>query len=153
MGSFGVLAAVSLTVAAGMASVGAWPVLPFAGLELAALWAGLYAAHRQAERREVVWVDEDLVAVEKGRRAPEQHCEFPRGWAQVILEPPASPCRSSRLFVRSHGREVEIGAWLNEEERAGLAHDLAQALGVDGRPHAADPAIVSPARPAPNSKP
>ena len=45
-------------------------------------------------------------------------------WARVSLQPGAWRGAPSRLLVRSHGREVEIGAFLNDEERSELAQRL-----------------------------
>jgi len=54
-------------------------------------------------------------------------------WAQVLLQPGRWRGAPSRLLVRSHGREVEIGAFLNDEERRDLQRRLsalvAQAAG------------------------
>jgi uncharacterized membrane protein len=49
-------------------------------------------------------------------------------WARVSLQPGAWRGAPSRLLVRSHGRELEIGAFLNDEERSGLAKRLARLL-------------------------
>jgi uncharacterized membrane protein len=49
-------------------------------------------------------------------------------WARVSLQPGAWRGAPSRLLVRSHGRELEIGAFLNEEERSDLAKRLARLL-------------------------
>jgi len=45
-------------------------------------------------------------------------------WAQVSLQPGRWRGAPSRLLVRSHGREVEIGAFLNDEERRDLQRRL-----------------------------
>lgn len=54
-------------------------------------------------------------------------------WAQLVLRPGRWRGAPSRLLVRSHGREVEIGAFLNDEERRDLQRRLsaliAQAAG------------------------
>ena len=44
LGAFAALAAVTLAIGAGFALLGAWPVLPFAGLEVLAL-AVAFVAH------------------------------------------------------------------------------------------------------------
>jgi len=66
--------------------------------------------------------------VEKGRRYPENQCTLARVWARVVLERCPKQWYPSRLLIRSHGRAVEVGTFLNEEERRRLAEELAQNL-------------------------
>jgi uncharacterized membrane protein len=49
-------------------------------------------------------------------------------WARLSLQPGRWRGAPSRLLVRSHGREVEIGAFLNDEERRDLAQRLSGLL-------------------------
>lgn len=70
---------------------GYWMVLPFAGLEMAALAAGLYWSLRANVYREVISITDDHVVVETGRQGPEQRWEFQRAWTRVrLLVGPAS---------------------------------------------------------------
>lgn len=118
----------SLLVAGGFTVMGFWPVLPFAGAELLALGAGLYLCARRCHRSEVVSVRSDAVEIEKGAVRPNESWSFARAWARVHLLEPIHRWHPSRLVIRSHGREVEIGAFLNESERRCLAKDLSRAL-------------------------
>jgi len=54
---------------------------------------------------------------------------FPRHWAQVKLRRPASRLHPSRLVIESHGRQCEVGDFLTEEERRGLAQRLVRLIG------------------------
>ena len=60
-------------------------------------------------------------------------------WARVALVPGAWRSAPTRLLVRSHGREAEIGAFLNDEERSHLARRLTRLLAqmADGDAEAA----------------
>ncbi|HET8942746.1 MAG TPA: DUF2244 domain-containing protein [Rudaea sp.] len=49
-------------------------------------------------------------------------------WVKVRLEPGRWRGWPSRLMVGSHGREVEVGAFLNDTERSDLAYRLTQLL-------------------------
>jgi len=55
-------------------------------------------------------------------------------WVRVELLPGRHFGWASRLVLRSHGRELEVGKFLNEAERAGLARQLNEML-VDARCH------------------
>ncbi|WP_132539501.1 DUF2244 domain-containing protein [Plasticicumulans lactativorans] len=117
------LCSVSAGVAGGFASVGLWPVLPFAGLELLALGVALAWVARQAERAERVCVTGERVTIE--RRPPDGAAvSLPRLWAQVEFWRDARAWRPSRLVLASHGRRVEIGAFLTDAEREQLARAL-----------------------------
>lgn len=127
---FAAIAATSLAVATGFALMGFWPVLPFAGLELLGLGAALYVTARRAEIREVVSVNGDRIEVERGRGRPEQRWEFQRAWAQVALQRHRLRNHPSRLVIRSHGKEVELGRFLVEDERRRLASELRNAIAL-----------------------
>jgi len=57
-----------------------------------------------------------------------QTAHFHPYWAHVRLEAGRWRGWPSRLLVGSHGREVEIGAFLNEDERQALAQRLTELL-------------------------
>jgi uncharacterized membrane protein len=125
---FAGIAAVSLMVAIGFALLGLWPILPFAGLELAALAYCLYVCAWRAEQREVVTIGTERVQVESGWRMPERCWTFPRAWARVQVRQARVSGYPSRVLVGSHGRGVEIGGFLNEDEKQRLALDLNDSL-------------------------
>jgi len=127
--AFGIVSATCLGVAAYWTAHGFWPVLPFAGLEVVVLGACMYRVSATGRETEVVSVGEATVAVEKGRHRPVERWEFPRAWATVALQGARHRWYPSRLVIRSHGREVGIGDFLNEEERVQLAGDLRRAIG------------------------
>lgn len=135
-------ACVFSTLAAGLAflSLGAPLVLPFYGLEMAVLGAALYASMLSGSRQEVVVIGPETVVVEQGSRRPERRYEFHRLWAQVVLQRPSRG--RGRLALRSHGREVEIGAFLTDDERFALGRELALRVPLGGGPAVAGGAVA-----------
>jgi uncharacterized membrane protein len=129
---FAGMCAVSFGIATGFALIGAWLVLPFAGLEMGVLGVCLYLGARRSAACEVVSIRDDVVEIQKGRRAPLQVCHFQRTWARVNMRRPVNGWLPSRLTIRSHGREVEIGADLNEDERESLATELRRVIRWSG---------------------
>lgn len=103
-------------------------VLPFSGLEVLALGAALYVSAWRGGEQEVIRIDANRVVVEKGRQAPESSHVFHRIWVKVVLERSWNCWYPSRLLLRSHGRQVEVGQFLNEQERQGFAQLLRAAL-------------------------
>jgi len=122
------ITALTLTIGVSFYLIGLTLILPFSGLEVIALGAALYVCAWRGGVQEVIRIDPDLITVERGRNIPESRHTFQRAWARVILERSWHSWYPSRLLIRSHGREVEIGRFLNEQERQGLALELDRAL-------------------------
>lgn len=121
---FGSIVAVSMGIAAAFALFcGAWPVLPFAGIEMAALYMAFRHIGRHATDYERVAVDGDRVDVEVFEGGRSARFGFNRCWTQVVCAGDGS-----RLALRSHGRELEIGRHMSGEQRLGLARRLRQGL-------------------------
>ena len=126
--AFAVIAAVCLGIASVFALFGMWPVLPFAGAEVLAVGIGFYLSALGGRETEIVSVDSDKVAVEKGRRRIRERTELQRAWLQIRLLRSRLRWYPTRLVLRSHGKEVELGGFLNEQERRRLAGELRQAI-------------------------
>lgn len=109
-------------------SMGLTLVLPFSGLEIGALWVALYVCACRGTIQEVISIDGDNITFETGRLRPEKKEVFKRPWTKVILERSWNSWYPSRLLIRSHGRQVEIGRFLNEQERQGFALMLRDTL-------------------------
>lgn len=117
---------VSLAVALLFALRGFWPILPFAGAELALLSWAMLQSQRRGRYREVVTVDAAQVTLERGFAPGEQLEVFNRSWVRARLE--NGKWRESRVVLAAHGREVELGACLTSEERKALYERLRQML-------------------------
>lgn len=126
--AFLVIAVVCLGIAGAFAAIGLWPVLPFAGAEVAVVGIGFYLSARAGEETEIVSVGGNRVAVEKGRRRIRERFELQRAWAQIRVLRPKIRWYPSRLVIRSHGKAVELGGFLNEQERLQLADKLQRAI-------------------------
>lgn len=131
---FLVIAGICLSIASVFAVLGMWPVLPFAGAEVMAVGIGFYLSAVSGRETEVVSVNSDEVAVEKVRSRLTQRWVTQRAWAQIRLLPPRIRWYPTRLVIRSHGKQVELGAFLNEDERRQLAGTLRDVIndGVEG---------------------
>lgn len=125
------ISTVALGIGMAFAVMGFWVILPFAGLELAALGAGLYVSLRNNAMREVVTVTQDRVRIETGRvDAPESRIrhEFMRAWVRLDVEPGRTTGGAGRLRLGASGQLIELGACLSEQQRLGLAQRLTKVL-------------------------
>jgi uncharacterized membrane protein len=126
---FGSTCLVSFMIAGYMTLRGFWPVLPFSGLEMGFLgWALKVSMARRHHRQTITVTDADVSVELSDRQHSVQHV-FPRHWAQVKLRRPASRLHPSRLTIESHGRQCELGSFLTEAERRGLALRLQGLIG------------------------
>lgn len=103
--------------------LGAWPVLPFAGIETA-LVLGLMALYRRHARRsaELVVLTEGELCVTRreGRRQEEAH--FDPSWVRLAW------VDDRQLFLVHRNRRIEIGRFLGPDEKRDLEDALAGAL-------------------------
>lgn len=122
-------AASCAAIGVAFALAGAWLVLPFCGIEIVALWLALRHLHRHRSDCERIYRDADHLVIERlcGQRA-ERH-ELHPYWARLrLFDPPdGGVCR---LYIGSHGKEIEIGRQLGGEEKKTLARHLKQQFGV-----------------------
>jgi uncharacterized membrane protein len=116
------------------ASLGAWLVLPFAGLELFVLAGGFYFSSLAGHTREVIEIEGPVARVLRGGRRPEQVAVFPANWTQVVLHRDPRGWYPSRLLLRCHGRGLEIGTKIVEAEKEELAAVLGNWLGFANSP-------------------
>ena len=119
-----------LVIGVGFFAAGAWMVLPFAGAEaLVVVAVFYYLLHRRGGDRELVVLDGETLSIIKQSRQAESRYEFPRYWTRVRLERYPRGWYPSRLTLRSHGREVEVGSSIGEEDKRVLAEEVRSMIG------------------------
>lgn len=116
---FAALAVLVLAIGAGFAVVGAWLVLPFAGLEVLLLVAAYVLYARRAADYEKIELDSGRLTVEIAQGARTTRYEL--DGARVAL-------KEGRVVVRDAREEVEIGRHLGPEARAEFAAELEKKL-------------------------
>ena len=103
-------------------------VLPFFGLEAAFFCFAFYLVQSSGMAREVVKIENGFLFLESGGR--EMSCKLAanKRWVTVWLYNPASLTDKSRLCLRYAGREIELGQFLNEDEKKKFAKVLINAV-------------------------
>jgi uncharacterized membrane protein len=119
---------ICLGIAGAFASLGLWPVLPFAGAELALLGVALMLSLRASGRRELIHIDAERVVIERRPADKRGPAEFSRPWVRVDLQTSARRNHPSRLVLRQRERICEVGRCLTDQERATLRARLQQIL-------------------------
>lgn len=119
--------AITMTVAIGVSIVGAWFVLPFAGLEVLAFAFVFHHVHLHYEDHESITINSDDVVIEKHYYKHNEKFSFQRYWVKVVLRNAADG--TCALFIGSHGKEVEFGRrFMTDEQRLTIAKQLRQQL-------------------------
>jgi uncharacterized membrane protein len=107
-------------------SYGAWPIAGFLGLDVLAVYVAFRLSYAQARAFERVVINGDALIVERvDRKGRKREWRFPSYWASVWFEGDED---EGRVTVRSHGRSLEVGAYLAPFERKSFADALRQAL-------------------------
>lgn len=107
--------------------VGAWPVFGFGGLEFLLLYGAFRLNYRAGRAYERVRLTEDRLEVQRfDPRGEIGNWRFEPTWLQVSIDDP--PRHDSRIMLRSHGRSLEIGAFLSPDERYDFARALRAAI-------------------------
>jgi uncharacterized membrane protein len=119
---FGSLAFISCVLAFAFALAGAWMIIPFAGLEIAALAGAAWWVSRRSGDFEGLALGDGRITVETGEGGRIRRHEFHPGWARLVTASDGS------LALRSHGREIAIGRYCGEESRQVLARELRDRL-------------------------
>ena len=96
----------------------------------------VYCAFRYLARRasdfESITIDADRVTIERWEMGKVSRFEFTRYWAQLVTQP-VTGRGGDMLALRSHGRQVEFGRYLTEEQRRDVARAIKAQLNVHYR--------------------
>ena len=123
----GAIAATTLGIGTGAALVGAWPVMPFAGLEVALVLLAFHLVRLHDADFERLEVGEHEVRVE-AREAERLTCFVAhRPWARLVVRERGSRCTLGLAYA---GRTVPLGRLLSDEGRRRLAGELRGRIAV-----------------------
>jgi uncharacterized membrane protein len=127
-GFFVIMAMTSLVVAGFSFAQGNVFAPVFAVLELLLLAFCLRLVWRSLNRGERIVFRGDSVDVERDREG--LVARFNPYWVRVASEAGTTPNERRRVLLTSHGRSVEVGAFLNEGERSGLEERLKELIAL-----------------------
>ncbi len=105
-----------------------WGLLPFAMIGLGGLWLGLQRSYRDGEITETLTLAGDTCTLTRdGPRR--QHAEWQANpyWVRVQMHEAGGPV-PFYVTLTGNNREVEIGAFLSEDERKALHGELLRAF-------------------------
>lgn len=105
-----------------------WALLPFLIAAVVAIWIALQRSYKDGEILELLEMSAQTLRLTRhGPRGRIQTWEGNPYWVRVELHKKGGPV-PNYITLKGGPREVEIGAFLSEEERLSLADDLNQHL-------------------------
>jgi uncharacterized membrane protein len=114
-----------------LGSAALWGLLPFLVVAISGLWWALRRSNRDNQILEVLELGpEDAQLTRHNPRGAPQDWVCNRYWTTVELHEHGGPV-PNYVTLRGNGREVEIGAFLSEDERKELYHDLRRRIRAD----------------------
>ncbi|MFU8814104.1 MAG: DUF2244 domain-containing protein [Pseudomonadales bacterium] len=116
----GTLTVISGSVGVVFAFQGMWLILPFTLVEMAVLVGCLYYCVRRTHLQEVLTFSPDYLEYERGVKRPEIQRRFQRYFTRFFVRVPRHPWYCKRVCVCCREVELEIGSFLNSEEKEAL---------------------------------
>ncbi|MGB3243150.1 MAG: DUF2244 domain-containing protein [Sulfitobacter sp.] len=105
-----------------------WGLLPFVMAAVAGIYFALQRNHKTRQIEEVLTLSEDTAHLTHTTHKGEvKEWQDNRYWTKVTKYETEGPV-PHYVTLRGHGREVEIGGFLSEEERIALFEDLQRQL-------------------------
>src|SRR5690349_11167965 len=123
----GLMAATTMGIAAAVAMIGAWPVVPFAGAEVLLLVLAFHVIARHDADFERLEIGEHEVSVEMRDAKKVTRFKAHQPWARVIMRTRGSRCTLGLAYA---GRVVPLGRLLSDEGRRKLAQELRGRIAV-----------------------
>ena len=121
------LIATTAAVATAAALFGAWPVMPFAGLEVALLLVAFHVVRLHDADFERLEIGEHEVRIETRVAAARTCFVAQRAWARVEVRERGARCTLGLAYA---GRTVPLGRLLSDEGRRRLAGELRGRIAV-----------------------
>jgi uncharacterized membrane protein len=106
--------------------MGAGLILPFAGLEVIIVLTCFYLSFRWSQQRELIFITNEKIKLEKGRLIKEQSCEEFRSF--VVLEVETDMYDAQNFCFQSKGKKFYFGSFLNEDDKLILKNELKQII-------------------------
>lgn len=118
-----------LTIAIAWMLLGAWLILPFAGLEVTVLAIVMYFVAQATHSTQVLHLNEKHISIQKGKKRPETSTLFERENTVVKEYPGRHPEDAMLLVLKDDRRSYPIAEFLNLSEQEQLISVLKK-LGV-----------------------
>lgn len=124
-----VMVFVVMTIAIAWSFVGAWIVLPFAGIEVGLFAYLMYRVSIFTHTQQTIYIDPTVVNVEVGYRKKQSLAEMSRAQLNVFYSESENNWELPRIALCTHKHKQEVGEFLNLDDRKKLK-DALQSAGL-----------------------
>jgi len=115
---------VNMTIALSWTWMGAWMVLPFAGLEIFLVGLGMYYVSWKLNFKEVITLHSETLTVQKGIYFPKQEWRLSINATTLLKQPSHYRMSAPSLFLNHLDERIEIGHFLNRTDKICLRKQL-----------------------------
>ena len=119
----------NMTVALAWAYMGAWLVLPFAGLEILLVGLGMFYVSWKLSFRQVLTIESESLVLQQGVYFPKQEWHWQTSNTTLVRQPSNYRMSAPTLWLAHLNERVELGEFLNRSEKKELRQQL-QKLGL-----------------------
>lgn len=110
----------NMTVALAWAYMGAWLVLPFAGLEILLVGIGMYYVSWKLSFRQILILEAESLTLQKGVYFPKQEWHWQKNQTIVLRQASNYRMSAPTLWLSHLDERVEIGEFLNRTDKKEL---------------------------------
>lgn len=115
---------VSMLIGISFAYMGAWLILPFAGLEVALVGLGMYYASWKLNFKQTISIQGNSLILQKGVYFPTLEWSWELSNTKVLRRASQYRMSAPSLFLKNFGETVEIGEFLNRKDKLKLRKAL-----------------------------
>ena len=123
------MATVVIGVAVMLSLIGAWLILPFAGLEVALLSLFMYQASYASYQQQVITLDGKYIRVQMGVHYPKYSAALQRSQTYLAIIEAETEYELMQLSLQDDTQQIPLGQFLNQQDRL-VARDLLQKAGL-----------------------
>jgi len=122
--AIGIMVILVMTIAFGWAVVGAWVILPFAGLEVGLFAYFMYRICRQGFNQQIVTITKEFVLIESGIMRREVARTYDRNQLSFEVTETERDWHLPDIVMRLGMYRLSIGEFLNKDDRIKLKDAL-----------------------------
>ena len=112
--------AVAMIIGVSFASIGAWMILPFAGIEVTVVGIGMYYVCWKLNFKQTITLEAESFTVQKGVYFPKQEWQWQASQTYLLKQPSRYRMSPPTLYLKHLNQKIEIGEFLNRTDKKEL---------------------------------
>lgn len=115
---------VAMVIGLSFAYIGAWLILPFAGLEITLVGIGMYYVCWKLNFKQTIRIQHESLRVQKGVYFPKQEWHWQKQHTSLLRRDSHYRMSAPDLYLKHLNEQIEIGEFLNRKEKLQLRQEL-----------------------------